>query len=306
MRATSESSEAAAPAPGGASERGGAGEPDQDAREAGWLYPVARAVLSPVFKLTWPVTVEGLEHVPAEGPAIFCPNHVSVLDSFFLPLVLPRRITYVGKSEYMDSWKTKHLFPAIGMIPIDRGGGSAGERALSAAARVLARGEFFGIYPEGTRSRDGVLHKGHTGPARLALRTGAPLIPVGLIGTRDVQPPEARFPKPRVPVTVKIGKPIHAGAHGDADDRLALRQIIDEVMYEIRELSGQEYRDTYATKKAEAIPGRTAGVITADGPTPDASEGATNGNGSGRHGDDRGGGAGEGPRRSSADVLRSA
>jgi 1-acyl-sn-glycerol-3-phosphate acyltransferase len=274
-------------------------------REAGWLYPVARAVLSPVFKLSWPVTVEGLEHVPADGPAIFCPNHVSVLDSFFLPLVLPRRITYVGKAEYMDSWKTKYVFPAIGMIPIDRGGGSAGERALSAAARVLARDELFGIYPEGTRSRDGVLHKGHTGPARLALRTGAPIIPVGLIGTRDVQPPDARFPKPRVPVTVKIGRPIDAGVHDAADDRLRLRQIIDEVMFEIRELSGQQYRDTYATKKAEAIPGRTAGVITADGPQVSSEEGHRSGNGSNGDGDS-GRTGGDAPRRSSADVLRSA
>jgi 1-acyl-sn-glycerol-3-phosphate acyltransferase len=266
-------------------------------REAGWLYPVARAVLSPVFKLSWPVTVEGLEHIP-EGPAIFCPNHVSVLDSFFLPLVLPRRITYVGKAEYMDSWKTKYVFPAIGMIPIDRGGGSAGERALSAAARVLDRGELFGIYPEGTRSRDGVLHKGHTGPARLAVRTGAPIIPVGLIGTREVQPPDARFPKPRVPVTVRIGRPIDAEQRPHPDDRLRLRQIIDEVMFEIRELSGQEYRDTYATKKAEDIPAGTSGVITADGPQANGADGSSNG-----HGADA---EPASERRSSADVLRSA
>jgi len=254
-------------------------------------------VLTPVFKLSWPVTVEGLEHVPAEGPAIFCPNHVSVLDSFFLPLVLPRRITYVGKAEYMDSWKTKYMLPAMGMIPIDRSGGSAGERALNAAARVLRRGEFFGIYPEGTRSRNGVLHKGHTGPARLALRTGAPIIPVGLIGTREVQPPEAKVPKLRVPVTVKIGRPIDASRYEAADDRLRLRQIIDEVMFEIRELSGQDYVDTYATKKAEVIPSRTAGVITSEGPQPVADDAGTNGHG---------GEGSEPPRRSSADVLRSA
>jgi 1-acyl-sn-glycerol-3-phosphate acyltransferase len=284
---------------------------DEAAREAGWLYPVARAVLTPVFKLSWPVQVDGLEHVPTEGPAIFCPNHVSVLDSFFLPLVLPRRITYVGKAEYMDSWKTKYLFPAIGMIPIDRSGGSAGERALNAAARVLNRGEFFGIYPEGTRSRDGVLHKGHTGPARLAVRTGAPIIPVGLIGTRDVQPPEAKMPKLRVPVTVKIGKPIDASRYDAPDDRLLLRQIIDEVMYEIRELSGQDYRDTYATKKAEDIPARTAGVITSEGPQTDPDEAGSNGHGPDHPADGGGDGSdgsdgSEPPRRSSADVLRSA
>jgi 1-acyl-sn-glycerol-3-phosphate acyltransferase len=222
-----------------------------------------------VFKFNWRVYTSGLEHVPDTGPAIFCPNHTSVLDSFFLPLVLPRRITYVGKAEYMDDWKTKYLFPAMGMIPIDRSGGSASERALNAASRVLERGEFFGIYPEGTRSRDGVLHKGHTGPARLALRTGAPLVPVGLVGTRDVQPPDARVPKPFMPVWVNIGRPIDVTRYEDrANDRLVLRQIIDEVMFEIRNLSGQDYVDTYATKKDETIPTETAGVITSEGITP--------------------------------------
>src|SRR5512143_3076603 len=105
-----------------------------------------------------------------------------------MPLVLPRRITFVGTGEYKDDWKTQFLFPAMGMIPIDRGGGSASERALNAAARVLDRGELFGIYPEGTRSRDGVLHKGHTGAARLAIRTGSPIVPIGLQGTAEVMP----------------------------------------------------------------------------------------------------------------------
>lgn len=262
---------------------------------------MAKAILTPLFRVGWKVEVEGIENVPDDGPAIMCPNHVSVLDSFFLPLVLPRRITYVGKAEYMDDWKTKHLFPAIGMIPIDRGGGSAAERALTAAARVLGRGELFGIYPEGTRSRDGVLHKGHTGAARLALRTRSPIVPVGLSGTREVMPPDARFPKLRLPVRVRIGEPISVEPHLDrADDRLVLRQITDEVMFEIRELSGQEYIDAYATKKAEDIPSRTAGVITAEGPS---------GNGHGPEPDGRGeseGGAGIEPaRRSSADVLSS-
>src|SRR5690606_12989588 len=173
----------------------------------------------------------------------------------FLPLVLPRQIKFVGKAEYMDSWKTKHLFPALGMIPIDRSGGSASERALNTAARVLESGEFFGIYPEGTRARDGRLHRGHTGPARLALRTGCPIVPVGLIGTRDVQPPEAKVPKPFKRVTVRFGRPIDPARYADRpDDRLVLRQIIDEVMFEIRSLSGQEYVDEYATKKAETFP----------------------------------------------------
>ncbi len=233
------------------------------ATEVGRLYPIARRVLVPLFHRAWKIHVEGLENVPGAGPAIFCPNHVSVLDSFFLPAVLPRRITYVGKAEYMDDWKTKHLFPALGMIPIDRTGGSAAEAALDAAAQVLSRGEFFGIYPEGTRSRDGRLHRGHTGPARLALRTGAPLIPVGLLGTLDVMPANAKFPKLRCPVAVRIGKPITVDRYaGPPHDRLLLRQLIDEVMFEIRELSGQEYVDEYATKKGAAVaePAAAAGA----------------------------------------------
>jgi 1-acyl-sn-glycerol-3-phosphate acyltransferase len=230
-------------------------------REVGRLYPVAKRILTPLFGRLWKITVEGLDHVPADGGALICANHTSVLDSFMLPAVLPRRITFVGKAEYMDSWKTKHLFPALGMIPIDRGGGSAAERALDTAARVIERGELFGIYPEGTRARDGKLHKGHTGPARLALRTGAPIVPVGIIGTREIQPPDAKVPKPGGRCTLRFGRPISVERYRDrADDRLVLRQIIDEVMFEIRDLSGQEYVDTYATKKADVAPAEVAHV----------------------------------------------
>ena len=223
--------------------------------DVGRLWPVAKRLLTPIFKGLWRIKVEGMEHVPEHGGAIFCPNHTSVIDSFFLPVVLPRQIKFVGKSEYMDSWKTKHLFPALGMIPIDRGGGSAAERALDTAARVLDDGGYFGIYPEGTRARDGRLHRGHTGPARLALRTGCPIVPVGLIGTRDVQPPDAKVPKPFKTVHVRFGRPIDPTRYTErSEDRLVLRQIIDEVMYEIRELSGQEYVDEYATKSKAAAP----------------------------------------------------
>jgi 1-acyl-sn-glycerol-3-phosphate acyltransferase len=258
-----------------------------DGEKVGQLFTVAKAVLTPVFKFAWKVRVNGLENVPADGPAILCPNHTSVIDSFMLPLVLPRRITYVGKSEYMDDWKTKYLFPAMGMIPIDREGGNASERALSAAARVLERGELFGIYPEGTRSRDGLLHKGHTGPARLALRTGAPIVPVGMRGTRDIQPPSAKVPKPFKACAIHFGEPIAPERYLEqVDDHMTLRQLIDEVMFEIRNLSGQEYVDTYATKKAEDIPTDVARVP------------AANGNGQSKQGAEQ-----DAPRRSSADVL---
>ncbi len=221
-------------------------------REAGKLQTAARMVLTPPFRFAWRITTEGAEHIPAAGGAIIAPNHISVLDSFFVPLTVGRRMTYVGKAEYMDDWKTKWVFPAIGMIPIDRSGGDASQRALDAAAGVLEAGELFGIYPEGTRARDGKLHKGHTGLARLAMRTGAPIVPVGIIGTDAVQPPDAKFPKPFRRVHIRFGRPISVERYADrAADRMILRQITDEVMYEIRNLSGQEYVDSYAGRSAE-------------------------------------------------------
>ena len=193
--------------------------------------------------------------------AILCPNHISFLDSAFLMLTLPRRISFVGKAEYMDSWKTKYLFPAIGMIPIDRSGGNASSAALDAAEGVLRRGELFGIFPEGTRSRDGVLHKGHTGPARLALDTGCPIYPVGIVGTgRD--PAARRQAAEALPVVRHHHRrPDRSGPLRRPPRRPPrLRQLIDEVMFEIRELTGQEYRDSYATKRPEAIPAEPAHV----------------------------------------------
>lgn len=216
-------------------------------REYGKAYPIARAIVKPVVDALWRIHATGLHHVPVKGPAILCPNHISFIDSLVLPSVLPRRISYVGKAEYMDSWKTRYIFPAIGMIPIDRTGGSASQRALDTAARVLERGELFGIYPEGTRSRSGFLHRGRTGAARLAVRTGAPLVPVGIIGTDAMQPAGSALPRPFVSCQVNIGRPIDVARHrGRDDDHRLFRQLTDELMYEIRTLSGREYVDVYA------------------------------------------------------------
>jgi 1-acyl-sn-glycerol-3-phosphate acyltransferase len=163
----------------------------------------------------------------------------------------------------MDSWKTKYLFPALGMIPIDRKGGRASSAALDAAERVLRRGELFGIFPEGTRSRDGYLYKGHTGAARLALKVGCPLFPVGIVGTDKIQPPDAKLPKLRQECRITIGRPGRVERYQDrADDRFVFRQIIDEVMFEIREMTGQTYKDVYATKRAEGLPAEEAKVAT--------------------------------------------
>jgi len=253
-------------------------------RSAGQIQGIARAVLTPPFRFLWKVTTEGMQHIPATGGAIIAPNHISVLDSFFVPLVLPRRITYVGKAEYLDDWRTRFLFPAMGMIPIDRTGGDAAAAALDAAAGLLESGELFGIYPEGTRSRDGVLHKGHTGVARLALRTGAPIVPVGIIGTDAVQPPDARFPLPFRRVHIRFGRPVDPARYRHVgDDRMVLRQITDEVIYEIAEPDRPGVRrHVRHVVHAGRRPGPGAGRRARPGPGP---------------GRDRGGGLGRrGPR----------
>lgn len=196
----------------------------------------------------WDLEVEGRENIPTDGPAIITPNHLSFCDSVFVPAALPRRVWAIGKGEYMDSWKTRHLFPAMGMIPVDRSGGDAAQAALDTAAKVLDHGRLFMIYPEGTRSRSGHLHKGRTGAARLALRCDAPIIPVGHVGTLEVQPPDTFLMKPRRPVTVRFGAPMWLHEYGDPQDPRTLRRFTDAVMFEIAQLSGQKYVDRYASK----------------------------------------------------------
>jgi 1-acyl-sn-glycerol-3-phosphate acyltransferase len=233
------------------------------AQGAGKAQTRFRRVVLPVASRAWHFHLEGFERLPASGPAILAPNHVSFLDSAFLMLQVPRNISFVGKAEYMDSWKTRYLFPMMGMIPIDRAGGDRSQAALDTAEAVLRRGELFGIFPEGTRSRDGYLYKGRTGAARLAMKVGCPIFPVGVVGTREIQPPDAKFPKLRLDATIRIGRPINVARYAArGDDHLVLRQITDELMFEIRELTGQEYRNVYAGKAAETEPTQTAKVGT--------------------------------------------
>jgi 1-acyl-sn-glycerol-3-phosphate acyltransferase len=221
---------------------------------------VARRLLKPIALRLWRFDVEGLANVPATGPAILCPNHAAAIDSFFLPAVLDRNLIYVGKAEYLDDWKTRKLFPALGMIPIDRRGGDHAAAALDTARQVLERGGLFGIYPEGTRSRTGRLHKGHTGAARLAIETGAPIIPVGLIGTAEIQPVDRALPHFRRTVTIRFGRPINVDRYAARiGDRSVYRELIDEVMYEIQQLTGLEYDPTYAGSAPERAPAAPAG-----------------------------------------------
>lgn len=163
--------------------------------------------------------------------------------------MLDRDLIYVGKSEYLDDWKTRWLLPALGMIPIDRRGGDHATAALDTARDVLMAGGLFGIYPEGTRSRSGKLHKGHTGAARLAIETGAPIIPVGLIGTAEVQPPDATLPKFFRKVSIRFGTPIRVERYCHrVGDRALYRELTDEIMFEIQALTGLVYVHSYAGK----------------------------------------------------------
>src|SRR3954470_2447307 len=164
-------------------------------------YWVMKAILSPILRFFFRIRVEGLEHVPTDGSAILASNHVSFSDSIFLPMVLKRRVTFVAKAEYFEDKKTAWFFRAVGQIPIKREGGNASERALASARDVLAAGQLFGIYPEGTRSPDGRLYRGKTGVARLALQTGAPVLPVAMIGTREAQPIGQVKPNLFMPIT---------------------------------------------------------------------------------------------------------
>jgi 1-acyl-sn-glycerol-3-phosphate acyltransferase len=230
------------------------------------LYWVVKGVLTPVLHASFRIRVEGRQHVPKRGGVILACNHRSFLDSIFLPLVMRRRVTFVAKAEYFDDPKTAWFFRGVGQIPIRREGGAASERALETAMEVLQSGNVFAIYPEGTRTRDGYMHRGHTGVARLAFRSGVPIIPVGMIGTDEVQPVDSKMPKVGRTVTVRFGEPVDTQHYGErVDDRLALRELTDEVMYEIRQLSGYEYVDTYATKKAEdATSADIAQIVTLD------------------------------------------
>ncbi len=194
--------------------------------------------------------VKGLRNVPGTGPVIIASNHLSFSDSIFMPLVVPRKVTFLAKSEYFTSPGPKGLlkkltFIALGQVPVDRSGGRRSEAALIAGLRVLAEGKCLGIYPEGTRSPDGRLYKGRTGIARLAIESGAPIIPVAMFNTEKIQPTGTVVPKV-MRVEMIFGEPMYF--EGDSTDLLYLRDVTDKIMATIQELSGQEYVDTYATK----------------------------------------------------------
>src|SRR5688500_5660146 len=203
-------------------------------------YWLLKVVLTPILRFFFRVRVEGADHVPHTGAVILASNHLSFCDSIFLPLIMRRRVTFVAKAEYFEDRKTAWFFRAVGQIPVKRGGGPASARALASAKEVLEAGDIFGIYPEGTRSPDGRLYKGHTGVARLALDTNAPVVAVAMVGTAEAQPIGKAIPKLFMPITVRFSRPMHF-VRADRPEPRRLRQITDEIMFELRELSGQEY-----------------------------------------------------------------
>jgi 1-acyl-sn-glycerol-3-phosphate acyltransferase len=212
--------------------------------------------MGPLLYLLGRPKVEGLEYLPRSGAAILASNHLAVADSFYLPLVVSRRITFLAKAEYftgtgLKGWFQRWFYTVAGQVPIDRTDADSAQSALNTARRILDAGKLLGMYPEGTRSPDGRLYKGKTGLARLALETGMPVIPVAMIGTDVVNPPGSkmwRFGR----VEVKIGKPMDfTRFEGLAGNRFIERAVIDEVMYELMRLSSQEYVDLYAADVKE-------------------------------------------------------
>ena len=216
-------------------------------------YGILRAFLTPFLMLLFRPKVKGLRHVPASGPVIIASNHLSFSDSIFMPLVVPRKVTFLAKSEYFTSpgvkgFIKKLTFIALGQVPVDRSGGRRSEAALITGLKVLAEGECLGIYPEGTRSPDGRLYKGRTGIARLAIESGAPVIPVAMFNTEKIQPTGKVIPNLHR-VGMHFGKPMYFD--GDSTDMLYLREVTDQIMNAIQSMSGQEYIDVYAPKKSK-------------------------------------------------------
>ena len=220
------------------------------------LYRAANAVIPPVFTTVWRPEVRGLEHVPASGPVILASNHVSFADSVVIPVVVPRKVVFLAKADYftgsgVSGLLTRAWFEGLGMLPVDRDDTRAAIDSLETALEVLGRGEAFGIYPEGTRSRDGRLYRGRTGVAHLALTAGCPVVPVGLRGTERLQPVGARVPR-LAKVAISFGPPLDfAGRFDGVPPGRARREVTDEIMTAIAALSGQTQVGAYNDRPPE-------------------------------------------------------
>jgi 1-acyl-sn-glycerol-3-phosphate acyltransferase len=232
-----------------------------DAPRVGTLAGPARFVARPIMRTLYRARVVGLEHIPIDGPAIISPNHRSFFDSPLVMTMSPRPVVFLGKAEYMDSPTTKYLFPAFGMVPIRRDVKKASMAALQTAADLLNAGRLVGIYPEGTRSRDGMLHRGHSGVAHLAVMTDAPIIPVGITGTEHVQPIGSSIPKPfRGRITIRFGEPIHPANYRYGGSRKRRHQMLDDVMASIAAMTDQPRSPDFASDEPPLIRGGSESV----------------------------------------------
>ena len=222
-----------------------------------WL--MKNVIAGPLLKGIFRPWVTGADNIPKQGAVILASNHLSFVDSVFLPICIDRDMVFLAKSEYFTTkgikgWATKWFMKGTGMLPIDRSGGKASEASLNTGLRVLAEGRVLGIYPEGTRSPDGKLYRGRTGIARMVLESGVPVVPVAMIDTEKVMPIGAKWPKMRRPGII-IGKPLDFSRfQGMEGDRFILRAVTDEIIYELAGLSSQQYEDVYASSVREKRP----------------------------------------------------
>jgi 1-acyl-sn-glycerol-3-phosphate acyltransferase len=227
-------------------------EPDAgttEVKKPGFVYLLGRTVIAPIARLLYRPTIIGRKNVPRTGAIILASNHLSFIDSIVIPLMAPRRVQFLAKSHYFEGtgfkgWLSRTFFTAIGAVGVERGAGQAAQDALDQSKRIIETGAAFALYPEGTRSLDGRLYKGRTGVAWLALTTGAVVVPVGLIGTNELQPVGAKVPRIRK-FTVKFGEPIDVSKYGSAESGRARRQATDEIMAAIHGLTGQELAERY-------------------------------------------------------------
>ncbi len=223
---------------------------DSVSRKNSAAYRLGRGFITPVARLVYRPRIEGRENVPMDGPVIFASNHLSFIDSIAIPVAAPRPVHFLAKSSYFEGtgfsgWLSRTFFTAIGAIPVRRGAGQAALDALDQQRQFLEAGQSVALYPEGTRSLDGRLYKGRTGVAFLALQTGAPVVPVGLINTDQVLPKGAKFPRLTPRITVRFGEPLDLNRHGGADSGRARRLATDDIMAAIHALSGQELAGVY-------------------------------------------------------------
>ncbi|WP_438355002.1 lysophospholipid acyltransferase family protein [Microbacterium sp. CJ88] len=217
----------------------------------GATYALGRFVISPLARVVYRPRIEGAALVPLTGPVIFASNHLSFIDSIAIPVAAPRPVHFLAKSSYFDKWASRQFFTSIGAIPVDRGAGKAALDALDQQRLLLEQGKAVALYPEGTRSLDGRLYKGRTGVAFLALQTGAPVVPVGLIGTDEVMPVGAKRPSLHARVTVRFGEPLDLAHHGPANSGRARRLATDDIMAAIHALSGQELAGAFNEPPAQ-------------------------------------------------------